>query len=78
MSGPVRYVSAEVMTKDDFDVPFTNQPGEVIYDARLAQTTMWATMTQVSWEKHGCGFLGTGSGQKYVRQVNGELHKVEG
>lgn len=73
----VRYLSAEKMSKDDFDIPFTNKPGEVIYDAKTKMGP-WATMTQASFEKHAFGRLGQGFGQKYIRQENGELHKVEG
>lgn len=77
MKEPVRYLSAEKMNMDDFTVDFTNQPGEVIYDAKTKMGP-WATMTQASFEKYGLGRLGQGFGQKYVRQENGELHKVEG
>jgi hypothetical protein len=72
-----RYVSAEKMSKDDFDRPFTNEVGERIYDA-ATKYGPWATMTHESWMQHGTGQLGLGKGQKYVRQENGELHKVEG
>lgn len=73
----VRYLSAEKMSKDDFGDPFTNQPGEVIYDAKTYGGP-WATMTEKSWQLAGAKQLGLGFGQKYVRQENGELHKVEG
>ena len=73
----VRYLSAEKMSKDDFGDLFTNKPGEVIYDA-MTRGGPWVTMTQASFEKHAFGRLGLGFGQKYVRQENGELHKVEG
>jgi hypothetical protein len=82
MTEPVRYLSAERMTSDDFGVPFTMQPGEVVYDAATERpggyAGSWATMTSESYMMHGFGKLGTGYGQKYVRQENGELHKVEG
>ena len=74
----VRYLSAEKMSQDDFAQEFTNKPGEVIYDAKTIYRGQWATMTEASFKKHGAGFLGQGCGQKYVRQENGELHKVEG
>jgi len=73
-----RYVSAEKMSKDDFGIPFTHKKGEVVYDAKLAGTTQWATMTQISFDKFGDGRLGLGLGQKYVRNELGELHKMEG
>lgn len=74
-----RYISAEQMTHDDYGIPFTNKEGEIIYDARtLGPTGAWATMTQESWLLNGCGVLGQGYGQKYIRQANGQLHKVKG
>jgi hypothetical protein len=78
MTEVVRYLTAENMTKDDFGHGFTNQKGEVIYDARTKYRGQWATMTEDSFKIHGHGLLGQGFGQKYVRQENGELHKVEG
>lgn len=72
-----RYVSAEMRHDDDFGVPFTKEEGEVIYDA-ATNNGPWATMTQKSYDRFGKGKLGTGYGQKYVRQKNGQLHKVEG
>lgn len=74
-----RYLSAEKLAQDDFEVPFTNQPGEVVYDAQtVLRGGMWATMTEESYKKYGTGLLGLGRGQKYVRNEAGELHKVEG
>lgn len=74
-----RYLSAEKMTADDFGVPFTNETGEVIYDAATVYGGSWATMTEASYRLHARQQgLGLGRGQKYVRQENGELHKVEG
>lgn len=73
-----RYTSAEKMDKDDFGVPFTKKKGEIVYDARMAGTTAWATMTEASFKKYGDGRLGTGLGQKYRRNAEGHLIKVEG
>lgn len=73
-----RYLSAEKRSHDDFKVPFTNKVGEVVYDAKRAGTTMWATMTEASFRKYGDGRLGTGFGQKYERNADGHLVKVEG
>lgn len=70
-----RYVSAEVMTHDDFGVPFTMEEGEIVYDARTKKGS-WATMTEESWKKHGMGQLGLGMGQKYQRQADGTLPKI--
>lgn len=71
-----RYYSAEKRSHDDFNVPFTHKKGEVVYDAKTVMGP-WATMTEASFKKYG-GKLGTGFGQKYVRNAEGELHKVEG
>lgn len=72
-----RYVSAEVMSQDDFEVQFTNKVGEVVYDGKTKYGP-WATMTQQSYEAHGIGALGIGYGQKYVRDENGHLNLAEG
>lgn len=72
-----RYVSAEKLVLDDFGVRFTGEVGEVVYDAMI-KTGQWATMTESSFQKHSKKRLGTGFGQKYVRNSSGELHKVEG
>ena len=77
-----RYLSAEKLHQDDFGDTFTKQEGEVVYDActrgRNGRAGPWATMTQRSYDMNGMGRLGTGFGQKYVRNAAGELHKVEG
>lgn len=79
---PVRYLSAENKTEDDFGDPFTMQAGEVVYDAATESQGgykgPWACMTSQSYLMYGYGKLGTGYGQKYVRQENGQLIKVEG
>ena len=77
MSEPLRYVSAERMTHDDFGKPFTNKEGELVYDAKTAQGP-WATMTHASFLMFGAGQLGLGFGQKYKRTAEGHLVKVEG
>lgn len=73
-----RYYSAEKMDADDFGVSFTKLAGEIVYDARLAGSSAWATMTEQSFKKHGAGKLGLGLGQKYRRDENGHLNKVQG
>lgn len=72
-----RYLSAEKRSHDDFKMPFGHYEGEVVYDAKTKMGP-WATMTEVSFKTHALGKLGTGFGQKYVRNAAGELHKVEG
>jgi len=53
--------------------PLTN----VMYDAKTKRGP-WATMSQRGWEAHGCGRLGTGFGQKYLRNEQGEFYLSEG
>ena len=77
MPSPIRYVSAERRTEDDFHEPFTMKEGETVFDAKT-KAGPWATMTQRSFAQHSMGKLGTGYCQKYERQKNGELHKVDG
>lgn len=72
-----RYLSAESMTTDDFGVHFTMQAGEIVYDART-HSGHWATMTEQSFKQHAIGTLGLGKGQKYMRQFNKQLWKIEG
>lgn len=78
MSRGARYISAENLDKDDFGAPFSLKEGEFVYDARLRAGSQWAMMSQKSWEKYGCGQLGLGLGQKYRRDAEGRLMKVEG
>jgi hypothetical protein len=73
-----RYISAEKLTHDDFKDAFSRKEGEIVYDARMAGTTAWATMTEASFKRYGEGRLGTGFGQKYRRNAEGHLLKVEG
>ena len=77
-----RFLSAEKLHQDDFGDTFTKREGEIVYDAttrgRNGRAGPWATMTQRSYSMNGSGRLGTGFGQKYVRNASGELHKVEG
>ena len=72
-----RYLSAESMKTDDFGMQLTQETGEIIYDAKTRMGP-WATMNEFSFKMYGLGKLGTGFGQKYVRNSAGELHKVEG
>jgi len=76
-----RYVSAENLSNDDFEVPFIHEIGEVVYDAKTIYGS-WATMTQKSFETYAHqsvrGNLGTGRGQKYVRDDKGHLVLTEG
>lgn len=79
---PTRYVSAEGMREDDFGDKFTMEEGEIVYDAATSRPGgykgPWATMTSNSYMMHGYGILGTGCGQKYRRNAEGHLIKVEG
>jgi hypothetical protein len=75
---PIRYLSAEKLMEDDFGQPFTHQEGEFVYDAATISGP-WATMTEQSWKIFGAStVLGLGRGQKYRRDAEGKLWKVEG
>lgn len=77
MTEPVRYISAESKTEDDFGEKFTMKEGEVIYDAATKTFGRWAMMTQQSFDIYGHGKLGVGFGQKYVRDSRGFLLKED-
>jgi hypothetical protein len=72
-----RYLSAERQDHDDFGAAFTKSIGEIVYDAKTIHGP-WAMMTQASYDSNGMGTLGTGYGQKYMRDEHGHLNKVEG
>lgn len=72
-----RYVSAEGREADDFGQKFTMEEGEHMYDA-ITVMGPWACMSEASFLAYGIGRLGLGLGQKYRRDNNGHLVKVEG
>lgn len=56
----------------------TNKPlGSVMYDG-CTQDGRWAIMSKLGWDLFGCGRLGTGFGQKYLRNEAGEFYISEG
>jgi len=74
---PIRYLSAERKTEDDFGVTFIMQPGEYVYDARVIGTTKWACMSQASFNRFTDHKLGVGLGQRYQRNEEGHLIQVK-
>ena len=71
MPKPVYWIG-DIPSKDDFGKPYDN----VMYDAKTKQGP-WANMSSASWKIYGVGKLGTGYGQKYVKQADGRWLKVE-
>lgn len=72
-SDPV-YWTAPVGGFDDFDAPIT----DTFIDGKTTDGP-WALMTPDSWAKYGAyKVLGTGRGQKYVKQADGRWLKTEG
>ncbi len=69
-----RYWVGDVSDVDDFGRQITDE----FVDGRTVHRGMWATMSPLSWRENGCGQLGTGSGQRYRRQRDGQWMKVEG
>ena len=63
----------EISDKDDFGDSIT----DTFIDGRT-QMGPWAIMSLNSWTKYGVGSLGTGNGQKYKKDSNGEWIKIEG
>lgn len=66
------YWLSDVGVDDDFNVPVV----DTIIDGATVHGP-WALMTPESHARYGRG-LGTGLGQKYVKQDDGKWLKVEG
>lgn len=69
-----RYWAGQVPPRDDFNTPITDE----FIDGRVKGASTWGFFNPVNWAKYGCGLLGTGYGQRYVKQANGRFLKVEG
>ena len=54
-----------------------NKIDDVLYDA-VTRYGPWATMCKQCWEEHSIHRLGTGLGQKYVKNEAGEFIKEQG
>ena len=53
--------------------------GDVMYDGKVnGRNGQWAIMDEQSWEHFGCGRLGTGFAQKYLRGSDGLFYGSEG
>jgi hypothetical protein len=69
-----KYWVGSVPEHDDFGVRID----KVFYDAPTKQGP-WATMAPLSWTKNArTPMLGTGYGQRYVKQADGKWLKMEG
>jgi len=69
------YWSTPLTENDSWGQPY----GDVMYDGKVrAHNGYWANFSQASWEKYGCGILGIGWGQKYIKQSDGKWLLVEG
>lgn len=69
---PKKYWIGDVSKTDDFGDPIK----EVFIDGATVHGP-WAVMTPASHDYYGRG-LGTGRGQKYMKQADGKWLKVEG
>lgn len=55
------------------------QLGDVMYDGKVnGHNGQWAIMDEQSWEHYGCGRIGTGFAQKYLRGSDGQFYASEG
>jgi len=53
--------------------------GDVMYDGKVnGYNGQWAIMDEQSWTHYGCGRLGTGFAQKYLRGSDGLFYGSEG
>lgn len=69
-----RYWLSKVPAKDNFGDPITNE----FIDGAIKVGGPWGLFTPRSWLHYGCGRLGQGFGQRYVREEGGKFAKVEG
>lgn len=69
-----RYWASKVPVKDDFG----DVIGDEFIDGRANHGTAWGLFTPKSWHHYGCGRLGQGFGQRYVRDETDKFAKVEG
>ena len=53
-----------------------NECVDILYDAKT-NLGCWATMCKNCYRKHGLG-VGTGVGQKYIKNKHGKFQKVAG
>ena len=63
-----------VPDKDDFGDTITTE----FIDGRINRVAAWGLLTPRSWLHYGCGRLGPGYGQRYIKQQGGKFLKVEG
>jgi hypothetical protein len=68
-----RYWMGDVSKEDDFG----DRIADEFIDGRTKEGP-WAIMTPTTWKHKGVGRLGTGVGQRYKRQEDGQWLKVEG
>lgn len=53
--------------------------GNVMYDGKVnGHNGQWAIMDEQSWTHYGCGRIGTGFAQKYLRGSDGLFYASEG
>jgi len=53
--------------------------GDVMYDGKVNGCNgQWAIMDEQSWTHYGCGRIGTGFAQKYLRGSDGQFYGSEG
>jgi hypothetical protein len=68
-----RYWTGYIPSNDDFGLPIY----DTFYDGKTS-VGPWAFMSERSWRTYGIGQTGTGLGQKYAKQADGQWLKVEG
>ena len=70
-----KYWTGDVGEKDDFGHVIKDE----IIDAPTKHGSAWALMSPQSWRTHRrTAMLGTGYGQRYMKQEDGKWLKVEG
>jgi hypothetical protein len=72
------YWRSKVPDSDDFGFGITDEFIDGRTDSQGSFRGTWAKFSPYSWRRYGCGILGTGYGQRYVRQDDGRFMKVEG
>jgi hypothetical protein len=72
------YWRTKIPEVDNFGYRITNEFIDGQCDPQGSFRGKWAIFSPYTWERYGCGKLGEGYGQRYLKQRDGQFMKVEG